>query len=177
MHAPFSLWFTGLSGAGKSTLSEQVAALLACRNLAVERLDADVVRRQYWPELGYSRAQRMANIERLAHLSSMLSRHNVTTLVAAMAPYQEARDFARATVPNFVEVYVQCSLEELIRRDTKGLYGRALRGEIDNFAGITMPFEAPRCAEIAVDTETETVPESVTRIMRGLAHLGYWHGD
>ena len=109
MHAPFSLWFTGLSGAGKSTLSEQVAALLACRNLPVERLDADVVRRRYWPELGYSRTERMANIERLTHLSSMLSRHNVTTLVAAMAPYQEARDFARATVPHFVEVYVQCS--------------------------------------------------------------------
>ena len=132
---------------------------------------------RFWPELGYSRSERIANIGRLAHLSAMFSRHNVTTLVAAMAPYQEAREFARTTVPNFVEVYVQCSLEELIRRDTKGLYRRALRGEIDNFAGITMPFEAPRCAEIAVDTETETVSESVNRILNGLARLGYWKGD
>ncbi|OAT81215.1 adenylyl-sulfate kinase [Desulfotomaculum copahuensis] len=160
------LWFTGLSGAGKSTLAQMLADTLRAQGRRVEILDGDEVRAALSPELGYSKNEREEHNRRLIYLAGLLSRHGVTVLVPVISPYRHIRELARDRLPRFVEVWVKCSLNECIRRDPKGLYKKALRGEITDLTGLQDPYEEPGCPEVLVDTERMDVEECIERIMR-----------
>src|SRR5499433_2117314 len=162
------IWFTGLSGAGKSTLAEAILPELLERGLRVEILDGDEVRTHLSKGLGFSREDRDTNIRRIGYVARLLARNGAVAITAAISPYREVRDEVRAQTPNFVEVYVRCSLDELVRRDVKGLYQKALAGEISNFTGVSDPYEEPLCPEVVVDTEQLTAAESVESILRHL---------
>jgi adenylylsulfate kinase len=169
-----TLWFTGLSGAGKSTLALRVAGELIQRGLRVEVLDGDAIRQNLSTGLGYSREDRNTNIRRIGFVSRLLSRNGVICIVAAISPYREMREQVRhehANIP-FVEIFVDCPLSVLIERDVKGLYEKALRGEISHFTGISDPYEAPESCEIVVRTDQQTVDESVARILDWLIREG-----
>ena len=168
-----TVWLTGLSGAGKTTLAERLLPELENRGHRVETLDGDVVRTHLSKGLGFSREDRDENIRRIAWVASLGPRHGATMIVSAISPYEETRTEARERIGDFVEVYVKCSLDRLIERDTKGLYKRALSGEIKNFTGISDPYEEPRDPEIVVETDTESVETSVTRILEGLEQASY----
>ena len=169
----FTVWFTGLSGAGKSTLSQALAAELLRRGRRVEVLDGDEVRTNLSRGLGFSREDRDSNVQRIAYVCQLLTRHGVAVLSAAISPYQEARAQARARIGDFVEVYVHCPMPELVRRDVKGLYARALRGEIPHFTGISDPYEVPTHPDVVVDSGSESVGTSLARIVRHLELRGY----
>jgi adenylylsulfate kinase len=169
----FTVWFTGLSGAGKSTLAEALEPVLRQRGHKVEILDGDVVRTNLSKGLGFSKEDRDTNILRIGFVAHLLSRNGVAVISSAISPYREVRDQNRALIGDFVEVYVKCSIEELTRRDVKGLYEKALRGEIPNFTGISDPYEEPLQPEVVVDTERETVEESLEKIVVALERLGY----
>ena len=162
-----TIWLTGLSGAGKSTISTALAAELELRGKQVEVLDGDVVRENLSKGLGFSKEDRDINIRRIGFVAELLTRNGAFVLVAAISPYREVRDEVRARIGDFVEVYVECSIDELTRRDVKGLYARALTGEIKNFTGVSDPYEAPLHPEVVVSSETQTVGESVTDILAG----------
>ena len=167
-----TIWFTGLSGAGKSTVAALVARELRERGEKVEVLDGDVVRRNLSKGLGFSREDRDANIRRIGFVADLLSRNGVWVLVAAISPYRATRDEVRALMGRrFVEVHVTASVEECMRRDTKGLYAKALRGEIDQFTGISDPYEEPLAPELVLDTERETPQDSVAKVLAALADL------
>jgi adenylyl-sulfate kinase len=169
----FTLWFTGLSGAGKSTLTNRLEQILRERNHKVEVLDGDVVRTNLSKGLGFSKEDRDTNILRIAFVANLLTRNGVAVITAAISPYRDIRDQAREQIGNFVEVYARCSLDELVRRDVKGLYAKALRGEIANFTGVSDPYEEPLNPEVIVDTDKETVEESIAKILGRLEELGY----
>lgn len=171
-HKGCTLWFTGLSGAGKSTLSERVFEKLKKAGAKVELLDGDEVRTHLSKGLGFSKEDRDINVHRLGFVCQLLSRNGVIAIVAAISPYRETRDQVRAKVENFVEIYVHCPLEVLAARDVKGLYKRALAGEIANFTGVNDPYEAPLNPEINVDSSTETLEESEARVWARLAEMG-----
>jgi adenylyl-sulfate kinase len=173
MSRGFTVWLTGLSGAGKSTIAQALAPLLRERGLRVEVLDGDAVREHLSKGLGFSKEDRDTNIRRIGFVAHLLARNGVAVITAAISPYRETRDEVRALIGDFVEVYVRCSLAEAARRDVKGLYARALRGEIPNFTGVSDPYEEPLNPEVVVDTERETVEESVARILRALEERGY----
>lgn len=162
------MWLTGLSGAGKSTLAEALAARLLAAGRKVEILDGDTVRENLSQGLGFSRADRDTNIRRIAFVAKLLARNGVVVIVAAISPYRAARDAARATIGSFVEVHVQCSIDELVRRDTKGLYARALSGSLENFTGISDPYEEPLAPEVTVRTDLESLDESVDRVLAAI---------
>ena len=169
----FTLWFTGLSGAGKSTLAEALAPVLRERGKKVEILDGDIVRTNLSKGLGFSKEDRDTNILRIGFVANLLSRNGVAVITAAISPYADIRNQNRELIGDFVEVYAKCSIEELTRRDVKGLYEKALRGEIQNFTGISDPYEAPENPEVVVDTEKETVEESMAKILGFLESKGY----
>ena len=171
--AGFTIWLTGLSGAGKSTIAQRLAAELAGRGNRVEILDGDAVRTHLSKGLGFSREDRDENIARIAWVASLLTRHGATVITAAISPYAEARAKARERIGTFVEIYLKCSLAELTRRDVKGLYAKALRGEIGNFTGVSDPYEAPEHPDVVVDTEHETLEESVAKILHHLEHRAW----
>ncbi len=171
----FILWFTGMSGAGKSTLSRAVRERLAERH-PVEILDGDEVRTFLSRGLGYTRPDREENIRRIGYVARLLARHDVAVLTAAISPYRESRDEVRrlateAGIP-FIEVYVQASLEVLTRRDVKGLYKKALAGEIPHFTGVSDPYEPPESPEVTIRTDEEEEEASVTRILAALEERG-----
>jgi adenylyl-sulfate kinase len=172
----FTLWLTGLSGAGKSTIAGQITPLLRERGLRVEVLDGDEVRTNLSKGLGFSKEDRDTNIRRIGYVARLLSRNGVVAITAAISPYREIRDEVRAAVEAdgaaFVEVFVSCSLEELTRRDVKGLYEKALRGEIANFTGVSDPYEEPLSPEVLVDSALESEEESVARIIATLEERG-----
>jgi adenylyl-sulfate kinase len=160
-----TLWFTGLSGSGKSTLSEKVAAELRARGLNVEILDGDEVRTNLSKGLSFSKEDRDINIKRIGYVCKLLTRNNVWAISAAISPYKEIRDYNRNEIKNFVEIYVECSIKKLSERDVKGLYKKALAGEIKNFTGVSDPYEPPDNPEIKVNSETETVEQSLGKII------------
>jgi sulfate adenylyltransferase/3'-phosphoadenosine 5'-phosphosulfate synthase len=168
-----TIWFTGLSGAGKSTITGHVVEELRRRGVAVEILDGDIVRENLSKGLGFSKEDRDVNIRRIGFVADLLTRNRVFVLVAAISPYREVRDEVRAMVGDFIEVHVDCSIEELTRRDVKGLYAKALAGEIKNFTGVSDPYEAPLNPEVHVDTATESVDESTAKVLAALERLGY----
>jgi sulfate adenylyltransferase/3'-phosphoadenosine 5'-phosphosulfate synthase len=173
----FVVWFTGLSGAGKSTLAERLRVELEALGRHVEVLDGDEVRTNLSKGLGFSKEDRDTNIRRIGYAARLVARSGGVAITAAISPYQEVRDEVRGQTPGFFEVYVRCSIEELTRRDVKGLYAKALRGEIQNFTGVNDPYEAPSSPEITVDSERETVDESLGRILDALERRGHiWRG-
>ena len=171
----FTLWLTGLSGAGKSTLAAAVATALRRHAIQVEILDGDEVRQNLSKGLGFSREDRDTNIRRIGYVAKLLTRNGVVVITAAISPYRAVRDEVRRQIGRFVEVYVRASLDECMRRDTKGLYRKALAGEVAAFTGVSDPYEEPLAPELVVDTERETVGESATRLIRRLSELGMLH--
>src|SRR5438034_2974088 len=169
----FTLWFTGLSGAGKSTLAAAVSAELRGRGIPVEVLDGDEVRQNLSKGLGFSREDRDTNIRRIGYVARLLARNGVAVITAAISPYRAVRDEVRREIGAFVEVYVKASLDECARRDTKGLYRRALAGQIPQFTGVSDPYEEPLRPELVVDTEQEGIGESAARVIERLIELGY----
>ena len=172
-HKGFTIWFTGLSGAGKSTLSEAIEERLKARGRNVEILDGDIVRTHLSKGLGFSREDRDTNIKRIAFVCGLLARNGVICISAAIAPYREARQWARQEIGNFVEVYVKCPLEVCRQRDVKGLYKLVDEGKITGFTGVDDPYEEPQHPELVVETHKETIEESVDRIFTTLEALGY----
>ncbi len=175
-HQGFTLWFTGLSGSGKSTLSARLNSEFRARGFKVELLDGDVVRTHLSQGLSFSKHDRDINVRRIGFLCELLSRNGVIAISAAISPYEEVREEVRAQVEShgaaFVEVYTHCSLQELMRRDVKGLYKRAIAGEIPHFTGVSDPYEAPKNPDILIESETEPVEESVQKILDFLTEKG-----
>ena len=169
----FTLWLTGLSGAGKSTLATAVGHELRRRGVRVEVLDGDEVRQNLSKGLGFTREDRDTNIRRIGYVAKLLTRNGVVVITAAISPYRAVRDEVRREIGAFVEVYVKASLDECVRRDTKGLYRRALAGEIPQFTGVSDPYEEPLRPELVIDTEREVVGESAARVVDRLVELGY----
>ena len=171
-HKGFTLWFTGLSGAGKSTLSQAVANRLLKFGAEVELLDGDMVRTRLSKGLGFSKADRDENIRRIGFVCELLSNHGVIAIAAAISPYRALRDEVRSRVANFVEVFVDCPIGVLTERDPRGLYKKALAGEIPNFTGITDPYEPPLSPALILDTSRETPEQSLERIWATLENSG-----
>ncbi len=171
----FTVWLTGLSGAGKTTIGHAVAAELERRGAHVELLDGDVVRTHLSKGLGFSHEDRDTNIERIGWVASRLTRHGAAVVVAAISPYDATRKRVRALVEEqgpFVEVWVKAPLEECARRDVKGLYAKALAGEIQHFTGVDDPYEDPEDAEVVADTVAFTPEESVALVVAELERIG-----
>ena len=166
------MWFTGLSGSGKSTVSRLVAERLRAQGAKVELLDGDEVRLRLSKGLGFSKEDRDENIRRIGYLCELLSRNGVIAIAAAISPYRELRDELRARIPDFVEVYVECPLEVLAARDVKGLYRKALAGEIKQFTGVSDPYEPPLHPEVTIRSAEETAEQSADRIWATLERLG-----
>jgi adenylyl-sulfate kinase len=171
-HKGFTLWFTGMSGAGKSTLSEIILKRLKEAGARVELLDGDVVRTHLSKGLGFSKEDRDENIRRIGFVCELLSRNGVIAMVAAISPYRAVREEVRSRIPDFVEIHVHCPVEVLAERDVKGLYKKALAGEIANFTGVSDPYEAPLNPEITVDSSREPVQASAQKIWNKLEDLG-----
>jgi len=169
----FTVWFTGLSGAGKSTLSGLLAEELRQRGHYVEILDGDEVRTNLSKGLGFSKEDRDTNIKRIGYVCKLLSRNGVVAISAAISPYREVRDYNREQIGNFVEVFVTCPISVLAERDVKGLYKKALAGEIKNFTGVSDPYEEPLNPEVVVESDKETVEESLQKILNYLQDAGY----
>jgi adenylyl-sulfate kinase len=164
----FVLWLTGLSGAGKSTVAAKLGPVLAERGHRVELLDGDEVRTNLCQGLGFSRADRDTNIARIGYVAAKLANHGVAVLVAAISPYRQARDQVRASVEVFVEVHVAAPLSTCAERDPKGLYAKALAGQLKHFTGVSDPYEPPLHPEIVLHTEAESVDDSVHQILTWL---------
>ena len=171
--AGFTIWFTGLSGAGKSTLSEIIEERLKACGRNVEVLDGDIVRTHLSKGLGFSREDRDTNIKRIAFVCSLLTRNNVICISAAIAPYRATREWARQEIGNFVEVYVKCPLDVCRQRDVKGLYKLVDEGKIQHFTGVDDPYEEPEQPELVIETDKETITESIDRIFTTLVEHGY----
>jgi len=162
-----------MSGSGKTTLARAVERILRDRGLKVEVLDGDVVRTNLSKGLGFSKEDRDTNIKRIGFVCKLLTRNGVVAVGSAISPYREVRDYIRRDIGRFVEVYCRCPLDVLVQRDVKGLYKKALDGEIDNFTGISDPYEEPLNPEVVVDTDKEAPERSVARIVRKLEELAY----
>jgi adenylyl-sulfate kinase len=168
-----TVWFTGLSGAGKTALALRLEEELRDRGLKVERLDGDIVRQGLTRDLGFSKEDRDKNIERVGFVAKLLTRNGVAVLCSFISPYRAVRDKVRQDVGHFVEVYCYAPLETLIERDVKGLYKKALNGEIENFTGVSDPYEAPENPEVTIDSSAETIEQSLVKVLRKLEELGY----
>lgn len=168
-----TIWLTGLSGAGKTTISRMAAERLVQRGIRTEILDGDEVRKVLTADLGFSREDRVQNARKVAYVAKLLSRNGVVVFVSLISPYREMRDHARREMDRFLEVYVKCSLAECARRDVKGLYQKAVRGQIPRFTGISDPFEEPEHPDLVLDTERETPQESAAKLLRFLEAKGW----
>jgi adenylyl-sulfate kinase len=169
----FTLWFTGLSGSGKTAMAKLIEQELRNRDLKVERLDGDIVRQSLTRDLGFSKEDRDKNIERVTFVAKLLTRNGVAVLCSFISPYRERRAKTRQEIGEFIEVYVECSVEECARRDVKGMYAKAFAGEIKEFTGVSDPYEAPENPEIVCNTAHETVKESTAKVIAYLEEHGY----
>lgn len=172
MEAGCTLWFTGMSGSGKSTLASLLSARLRAMGARVEVIDGDVVRTQLCRGLSFSKDDRQENIRRIGFVCEVLSRNGVIAIAAAISPYRACRDEVRARIPNFIEIYMACPVEVLVKRDVKGLYKKALAGEILHFTGISDPYEPPVEPEVTIDSSKESAEESVEEVLRVLEARG-----
>lgn len=162
----FTLWFSGLSGAGKTTIAKLVESLLQAKQIhRVQLLDGDLLREIMNQDLGYSREDRMKQIQRAVFITQLLNQHGVHVLASFITPYEEMRDYCRYHIRNYHEIYVSCSLEECIHRDVKGLYKKAIAGQIAQFTGISDPFEIPTKSNLILDTIVETPVESAEKVL------------
>ncbi len=169
----FTLWFTGLSGSGKTAIAKLVEQELRDRGIKVERLDGDIVRQSLTRDLGFSKQDRDNNIERVTFVAKLLTRNGVVVLCSFISPYRERRAKSRREIGEFIEVYVECPVEVCAQRDVKGLYDKAFAGEIENFTGVSDPYEEPEEPEIVCHTAQETPEESVGKIIAYLEEQGY----
>lgn len=169
----FTVWFTGLPCSGKSVVADKVAEILRERDLKVERLDGDIVRKSLTRDLGFSKKDRDENIRRVTFVAKLLARNGVAVLTSFISPYREVRAYAREEIGNFVEVYVKCSVEVCMQRDVKGMYEKAIKGEIKEFTGISDPYEEPLNPEILLETDKENLEENANRVIQRLNDLGY----
>ncbi|NUN50944.1 MAG: adenylyl-sulfate kinase [Candidatus Brocadiae bacterium] len=169
----FTLWFTGLSGSGKSTLAARLLTHFRSAGYPVELLDGDEVRTHLSKDLGFSREDRDTNVRRIGWVAKLLSRNGVIALTAAISPYLETREEVRRSIGNFVEIFTDCPLATLAGRDVKGLYRKAMAGEIPNFTGVSDPYEPPPHPDITVRTDRETVEESLAKILTWLDARGW----
>lgn len=169
----FTVWFTGLPCSGKSTLARLLHERLDRLGLSVELLDGDEVRQRLTRGLGFSKEDRDENISRIAYVARLLTHAGAVAIIAAISPYRQARDHARAEIGDFVEVYMDCPLEECIRRDVKGQYASALRGEIPHFTGVSDPYEPPLQPDLLIKSDVERPEESLQRVLGRLVELGY----
>lgn len=174
----FTVWFTGLSGAGKSTVAEMLYHEFQARQMKTEILDGDVVRQNLSKGLGFSKEDRDTNVLRIGFVAELLTRNGVATICCPISPYRETRDRVRAMIGEFVEVYVHATLDELSQnRDPKGLYKKALAGEIKGFTGVDDPYEVPERPELVLDTMVESPEGSLQRTLTRLRELGYLEDD
>jgi adenylylsulfate kinase len=169
----FTLWFTGLSGAGKTTISEIVEHELRERGRQVEVLDGDIVRTNLSKGLSFSKEDRDTNILRIGFVAELLTRNGVAVIVSAISPYREARDQVRRRIVDFVEVFVDCTLEVCAERDVKGLYKKAFDGEIEHFTGVSDPYEPPTAPDLTLRTDEEEPLDSALKVLEKLEFYGY----
>lgn len=173
MRQGFTVWFTGLPSSGKTTLSSLLRDQLEEIGLPVQVLDGDEMRQRLTKGLGFTKEDRYENISRISYVAKLLTRVGGVAIAAAISPYREMRERARTEIGNFVEVHVNCPLAVCMQRDVKGLYARAMKGEITNFTGISDPYEPPVNPEVVVSTEKESVEESLNKILSKLVALRY----
>jgi adenylyl-sulfate kinase len=172
-----TVWFTGLPCSGKTTLALKLSAELKRRGIISEDLDGDVTRKYLSKGLGFSKEDRDENIRRVGFVCSLLTKHGAVTTAAFVSPYRSIREENRKLIGNYVEVYVKCSLEKCMERDVKGMYRKAMAGEIKNFTGVSDPFEEPEHPELVVESDKETEAESLKKILGKLEELGYLGGS
>ncbi len=169
----FVIWITGLPGSGKTTIANELAPMLEGEDLAVEVFDGDWVREKLSPDLGFSKEDRSLHNKRVIHMSKLLVKHGAAVIVCLISPYREIRRYAREELGNFVEVFAKATIDTCIQRDPKGLYEKALKGEIKDMTGIQDPYQEPENPEIVVDTEKQTPEDSARAIMGKLKDLSY----
>ncbi len=169
----FTVWLTGLSGSGKTTIAKELQKKLLMLGYKAELLDGDEVRRNLSPDLGFSKEDREMHARRVVYISKLLTRNGIISIVSLISPYRAFRAYAREELKEFVEVYVRCSIDTCIKRDPKGLYRKALNGEIQDMTGIQDPYEEPLSPEVVVDTDRQSVEECVDMILTKLNKLGY----
>jgi adenylyl-sulfate kinase len=172
-HKGFTLWLTGLPCSGKTTLADIIAEELRSKNYKVERLDGDIVRKSLSRDLGFTQEDREKNLERVIFVSKLLSRNGIIAITSFVSPYCRIRSFARSEIKDFIEVFVKCPVELCIKRDVKGMYKKALNGEIENFTGVSHPYEDPKNPEIVVNTDKQTQQESADIIIKKLQEMKY----
>lgn len=169
----FVIWLTGLPGSGKTTIARGLEKELKVRDLKVEVFDGDEVRKNLSKGLGFSKEDRDTHNKRVIYVCKLLTRNGTNAIVSLISPYRSTRAYAREQLPKFVEVYLKCSLEECIRRDPKGLYKKALAGEINNMTGIQDPYEEPLNPEVVLDTEHESSKYNIQKVLAKLKELSY----
>lgn len=168
-----TLWFTGLPCSGKTTVAEIVAETLRTNGNKIELLDGDEIRKHFSAGVGFSREDRNTHLRRVAYLCHLLTKHGVIVLASFVSPYRENRDYARGLINNFVEIYAKCSLEICIQRDVKGMYKKALNGKIQQFTGVSDPYEEPTNPELVLETDKETAQENALKVIEKMKKLGY----
>jgi len=169
----FVIWLTGLSGSGKTTIARELMPKMEQLGMSVELLDGDEVRKQLSPDLGFTKADREAHARRVIYLSKLLAKNGIVPLVCLIAPYRSFREHARKEIGDYVEIYVKTSLDTCIKRDPKGLYKKALKGEITDMTGLQDPYEEPVNPELVIETEGESVAESAAKILAKVGELGF----
>jgi adenylylsulfate kinase len=175
-HHGFTIWFTGLPCCGKTTIADQVALVLKKKNYTIEQLDGDIIRQGVTSDLGFSKKDRDENIQRVTSIAKKLTQKNVVVLASFVSPYRKQRRNARKEIKQFIEVYVRCPVEICMQRDVKGMYQKALEGKIKHFTGVDDPYEEPEHPELILDTDTESVEESVGKVLKKIEELGYLTG-
>jgi adenylylsulfate kinase len=169
----FTVWFTGLPSSGKSTIADALATELKKTRKNVERLDGDKTRALFWPELGFSKADRDENIRRVSALAALLTRGDIAVITSFISPYKEERKMAREQIGRFLEVYVRCPIPVCMQRDVKGMYQKAIKGEIKEFTGVSDPYEEPDSPDIILDSDKESLETCVQKVINLLDSKGY----